>query len=395
MDITEYDTLTPEEASSVLALAHRAEAYDAVSPLNEDATLAITHSAGHHLLARAGSTLIAYAYVDPPEANTSAQQVATDPAYSAAQLMVEPTYRRHGIATQLLSHLHPHTDLWAFANLDPARYFCASQGFAPVRGLLVMELQPLSGNTPDYGGDPASGRMTTGGAGAAAAAGGAGAAAGWSTSSAWAAPGGGVPHWRKMGNPKGISHLSTSGVLGAAHLNPYLGLGRMSKLLLPSTCVGVGSLRGRPPQYEADSAFGQITIFQPEDLQNLVNLNARSFANHPEQGRMTVQDFMERMESDWFDPNGLLIAKDDTGTMIGFHWTKVENGIGEVYVLGVDPDHAGSGVGSTLLDAGLAYLTSQGVNTVRLWVDDDNIIAQSLYMKSGFSPIRHDIRYRR
>ena len=333
----EYGTLTPDQQANILSLAHAAEKYDGVSPLNEEATLAISHGTGRHLLAQDASELLGYAYADDGD--------------SVAQIVVDPPHRRHGLATHLVAHL-AHPDLWAFGNGEPAQCFCASQGYAPVRGILVMERQ-LPVILPE---------------------------AGSPFDSTLAAPGGGV--------------------FGASHLNPCLGLDRMSKLLLRSTCVGVGSHRGRPPLHEGDpdcvrmTSTDRITTFVPSDLDNLVHLNARSFADHPEQGQMTRNDFTARMESDWFDPEGLLIARDEHDTMIGFHWTKVENGVGEVYVLGVDPDHAGVGVGTQLLNAGLTYLASRHVTTVRLWVDDDNHIAQSLYMESGFSPIRHDIRYR-
>ena len=372
MDLSEYGSLTPIQRDSILALAHRAESHDGVSPLNEAATLALTHVTGHHLLAQNDSTLLGYAFVEPT-VDASTAEGRDD----AAQIVVDPEYRRQGIATDLVTHLGPDTDLWAFGNLSPAQSFASARAFTPVRGLVVMELPvipPQAGSLDsmlDKVGQENRPRVPSFSA---------------------AAPGGGVPHWRRMGNPNGISHPSTRGVLGALRLNLFLGLSRTSKLVLHSTCVEVGSRRGRPPHHEEDR---RMTTYTPEDLEALVRLNARSFADHPEQGHMTIDDFQERMEQDWFDPTGLMIARDDDGTMIGFHWTKVENGIGEVYVLGVDPDHAGAGVGSALLDAGLAYLSSRNVTKVRLWVDDDNHIAQSLYVKSGFSPIRHDIRYRR
>jgi len=43
-----------------------------------------------------------------------------------------------------------------------------------------------------------------------------------------------------MGNPAGIPHLSTSGVLAASLLNTFLGLSRTSELVLHLACVGVG-----------------------------------------------------------------------------------------------------------------------------------------------------------
>jgi len=139
----------------------------------------------------------------------------------------------------------------------------------------------------------------------------------------------------------------------------------------------------------------RIAGFVPSDLDELVALNARAFHDHPEQGRLTRQDFLARMDQPWFDPAGLLIARDAGGTMCGFHWTKAEDRTGEVYVIAVDPGRSGHGLGRVLLDAGLAYLADRGVVRTLLWVDGDNRIARNLYDNSGFSVVRRDVQYRK
>ncbi|MCL2470854.1 MAG: mycothiol synthase [Propionibacteriaceae bacterium] len=156
----------------------------------------------------------------------------------------------------------------------------------------------------------------------------------------------------------------------------------------------------RPPTPLEDNAKtssspARISAYVPDDLGELVQLNARVFSAHPEQGHLTIDDFRARIASPWFDPAGLLIARDVDGAMVGFHWTKAEDGIGEVYVLGVDPDHAGSGLGRRLLNVGLAYLDTREVTVIRLWVEWDNTIARNLYEASGFSVVRRDLRYRK
>src|SRR5262245_16401521 len=132
-----------------------------------------------------------------------------------------------------------------------------------------------------------------------------------------------------------------------------------------------------------------VRAFQPGlDDEEWVRVNARAFADLPDQGRWTIHDLHVRMTEPWFDPNGFLLAMRD-GTMLGFHWTKVHgrlrtdrrpddeqsrdhDPIGEVYVLGIDPSAQGLGLGVALTEAGLRYLRGLGLDQVMLYVDESN-----------------------
>jgi mycothiol synthase len=137
-----------------------------------------------------------------------------------------------------------------------------------------------------------------------------------------------------------------------------------------------------------------VRSFRPgSDDAEWLRLNARAFAHHPEQGRTTQADLQARMEEPWFDPKGFLIAQRD-GVMIGFHWTKVHpGGLGEVYVLGVDPELHGGGLGRALTLAGLRYLAALGLRTVLLYVESDNAPALAVYRRLGFTPWSTDVMY--
>ncbi|MFI6784225.1 mycothiol synthase [Micromonospora sp. NPDC050276] len=131
-----------------------------------------------------------------------------------------------------------------------------------------------------------------------------------------------------------------------------------------------------------------------------LGLNARAFAEHPEQGRWTSDELRVRLAEPWFDPAGFLLAEETaTGRLLGFHWTKVHERpgsarIGEVYVLGVEPTAHGGGLGRALTTAGLAYLRDRrGLDRVMLYVDESNTGAVALYERLGFARWSAHINY--
>jgi mycothiol synthase len=77
------------------------------------------------------------------------------------------------------------------------------------------------------------------------------------------------------------------------------------------------------------------------------------------------------------------------GRLAGFCWTKLhrdtEPVLGEIYIIAVDPAHAGRGLGRSLTAAGLAHLHREGAPLGMLYVDAGNARAQSMYRSLGFS----------
>jgi len=66
-----------------------------------------------------------------------------------------------------------------------------------------------------------------------------------------------------------------------------------------------------------------------------------------------------------------------------------------VYVVGVDPEERGTGLGRALTLAGLAHLRSRGLDQVMLYVDEANTAAVRLYESLGFTRWTVDVMYRR
>lgn len=168
-----------------------------------------------------------------------------------------------------------------------------------------------------------------------------------------------------------------------------------------------------PPQRDVAGVTIR-TYAGPQDDVELLRVNNAAFSWHPEQGGWTEREIAERRDEPWFDPKGLFLAFDDgtdsrgepqtSGRLVGFHWTKVHadglpdgSGLGEVYVVGVDPSAQGRGFGSLLTLTGLHHLaaalsgTSQPV--VMLYVEANNSAAVNTSRKLGFEVAVVDAAY--
>jgi mycothiol synthase len=144
------------------------------------------------------------------------------------------------------------------------------------------------------------------------------------------------------------------------------------------------------------------TFVVGQDEEEWLAVNNRSFAAHPEQGGWTLDTLHQRERADWFDPEGFLLAFDDDG-LAGFCWTKVHapdpptepDALGEIYVIGTDPERQGRGLGRALTVGGLTSLAERGVRVGMLFVEADNTAAVALYTSLGFVTHRVDRAYGR
>ena len=145
-----------------------------------------------------------------------------------------------------------------------------------------------------------------------------------------------------------------------------------------------------PPLREADDvAVRRFVVGQDEEA--FLALNAAAFAQHPEQGRLSLDDLQQREAEPWFDPDGFFLAYSTRRPreLLGFHWTKVHDdedpAYGEVYVVGVSPTAQGAGLGKLLTLTGLHHLRDQGLAEVVLYVEADNVAAVTVYRGLGFT----------
>jgi len=156
-----------------------------------------------------------------------------------------------------------------------------------------------------------------------------------------------------------------------------------------------------PPAVSSARAVRPFRVGVDED--EWVALNARAFAHHPEQGSVSRADLEQLEREPWFAADDFLVLRDvigpretdpDDTPMIGYCWLKVEHGVGEFYVVGVDPARQGGGAGRALMSAGFARLAARGIRTAALYVDADNTAAVGLYRSLGFETHSIDIQYR-
>jgi mycothiol synthase len=152
-----------------------------------------------------------------------------------------------------------------------------------------------------------------------------------------------------------------------------------------------------PPGGDAHRVDVHTRPFRPgRDEEAWLSTNNRAFASHPEQGHWTLDTLVEHEAEPWFDPDGFLVLEHE-GRMAGSCWTKIHRSadppMGEIYVIGVDPDFHGRGWGRALTRAGLEWLAAQGLTVGMLYVDAANVAAVTMYRSMGFSADHVDRAY--
>ena len=349
--------LPPEQATQVLALVQDAAEEDGVSPLSEHVLLHLRYGGDLHarnVLVWQDGRLAGYGHLDP-----------TDPVEGpAAEMVVDPAARRQGLGVILGAAISAEAGngglrLWAHGELPAAARLASAAGFTRARALWQMRR----------------------------------------------------------------------------------------------------SLQTRIGRPQLADGIRVRTFVPGQDEQAWIALNHRAFARHPEQGAWTRADLELREREPWFDADGFFLAERDSGlagfhwTKIhggtrdpehaapghtgpghtesehtepehtGPGLTKPEHtgpghtepehtgpevpaqlglpaghgheAIGEVYVVGVDPDERGTGLGRALTLIGLRYLRGRGLAQVMLYVDETNSAAIGLYESLGFTHWDTDVMYSR
>jgi len=137
-------------------------------------------------------------------------------------------------------------------------------------------------------------------------------------------------------------------------------------------------------------SFEIVTFDVAVHKEKWLALNNKIFAHHPDQGNWVMEDLENRMAENWFDPKGFFLAVKN-GAIIGCCWTKIHHDlvnqepVGELYVVGVHPDHAHQGIGRALSIAAINHLVATGIKESMLYVDADNEKGLALYASLGYN----------
>lgn len=207
--------------------------------------------------------------------------------------------------------------------------------------------------------------------------------------------GGDHPHWAlevALGVEVRSDQLEQDAIGAAAATLPEGATGSLwaqrPEQVVAAEALGYRELRrvlrmnGPFPDGPGPSDVGLGTAALPE-TEEMIEVHNRAFAGHREASGMTAQGLADLRAMPWYDPAGVVSALVD-GRLVGFCWTKLHpDGDGEVYLLAVDPDVRGRGVGELLARAGYEHLQQRGAQRAMLWVDGDNEAAIALYRRLG------------
>lgn len=133
----------------------------------------------------------------------------------------------------------------------------------------------------------------------------------------------------------------------------------------------------------ADRDDVELRPYRDADARALVEVNAKAFADHPEQGAMTKADIPAS--------GGEITVAMAGDRLVGYYW--LQRDPAELYVLGIDPKWQGRGLGGWLTAHCLADLAEGGARSVMLYVEGDNKPALATYERAGFTLARSDIQY--
>ena len=135
---------------------------------------------------------------------------------------------------------------------------------------------------------------------------------------------------------------------------------------------------------DANHAVQECCQLRHGEEDKLTRIQNLSFAEHWGYHPNTMETTTYRINHGNCAREDVFLAYEED-KVIGFCWTETHGEQeGRIFMLGVDPDYRGKGVGKRLLLAGLAHLRGKGMRVAGLTVDSENEEACALYRSAGF-----------
>jgi len=141
---------------------------------------------------------------------------------------------------------------------------------------------------------------------------------------------------------------------------------------------------------DTNQAALECRYLQRGEEDKLTQIQNRAFAGTWGYNPNTVEEITYRTNLSTCSPEDIVLIYEGD-KVIGYCWTGVagEGGAtserkGQIFMLGVDPDYRGKGIGKRVLLAGLAHLKSKSLQVAELTVDSENKAACALYKSAGF-----------
>lgn len=95
------------------------------------------------------------------------------------------------------------------------------------------------------------------------------------------------------------------------------------------------------------------------------------------------------------EPEGVLVAEDDQGNVVGYITTVTdeESGIGRIPNLAVAPDTQGQGIGKKLINAAIDRFNATGMDLMKIETLATNEVGRALYPRFGFEDFIHQVHF--
>ncbi|MFW5867396.1 MAG: GNAT family N-acetyltransferase [Armatimonadota bacterium] len=151
----------------------------------------------------------------------------------------------------------------------------------------------------------------------------------------------------------------------------------------------------------------KIRPFKESDREKLHEITAASFQEASIHG-ILEKKFGKLRESNWADrkardidedialePEGVLVAEDDSGAVVGYITTTTdeESGIGRIPNLAVAPNTQGQGIGKKLINAAIDRFEELGMELIKIETLATNEVGRALYPRFGFEDFIHQVHF--